>query len=65
MINKPLPLNSDYSGDPNIKALKSLKKRGFINDGSTLGFEAEAFGQQVRSEHLAQAPSHMTFRLDC
>ena len=33
LINKPLPLNGDYSKDPNIKA---LKRRGFINHGSTL-----------------------------
>ena len=33
MINKPPPLNRDYNRDPNIKA---LKRRGFINHGSTL-----------------------------
>ena len=33
MINNPPPLNRDYSRDPNIKA---LKRRGFINHGSTL-----------------------------
>ena len=33
MINKPPPLNRDYDRDPNIKA---LKRRGFLNHGSTL-----------------------------
>ena len=33
LINKPPPLNSDYSRDPNIKA---LYRRGFINYESTL-----------------------------
>ena len=33
MINKPPPLNRDDNKDPNIKA---LKRRGFINHGSTL-----------------------------
>ena len=32
MINKPPPLKRDYSRDPYIKA---LKRRGFINHGST------------------------------
>ena len=32
VINKPPPLNRDYNRDPNIKA---LKRRGFINHGST------------------------------
>ena len=36
MITKPPPLNGDYNRDPNIKA---LKRRGFINHGSTLGFK--------------------------
>ena len=31
-MNKPPPLNRDYSRDPKIKA---LKRRGFINHGST------------------------------
>ena len=30
------PLNRDFSKDPNIQA---LKRRGFINHGSTLGFK--------------------------
>ena len=34
MINKPPPLNREYNMDPNMKA---LKRRGFINQGSTLG----------------------------
>ena len=33
MINKPPPLNRDYNRDPNMKA---LKRRGFIDRGSTL-----------------------------
>ena len=33
MINEPPPLNREYNRDPNIKA---LKRRGFINHGSTL-----------------------------
>ena len=33
MINEPHPLNRDYNGDPNMKA---LKRRGFITHGSTL-----------------------------
>ena len=33
LINKPPPLNRDYNRDPNIHA---LKRRGFINQGSTL-----------------------------
>ena len=33
LINKALPVNEDYNEDPNIKA---LKRRGLINDGSTL-----------------------------
>ena len=33
MIDKPPPLNRDYNRDPNIQA---LKRRGFINQGSTL-----------------------------
>ena len=33
MKNKPPPLNRDYNRDPNIKA---LKRRGFVNHGSTL-----------------------------
>ena len=33
MINKPPPLNRDYDKGPNIEA---LKRRGFINHGSTL-----------------------------
>ena len=33
MINKPPPLKRDYNRDPYIKA---LKRRGFINHGSTL-----------------------------
>ena len=33
MINEPPPLNRDYDRDPNIK---SLKRRGFIKQGSTL-----------------------------
>ena len=33
MINKPPPLNRDYNRDPHIKA---LKRREFINHGSTL-----------------------------
>ena len=33
MINKTPPLNRDYNRDPNMKA---LKRRGFINHGSTL-----------------------------
>ena len=32
VMNKPPPLNRDYNRDPNIKA---LKKRGFINHGSS------------------------------
>ena len=32
-MNKPPPLNMDYKRDPNIWA---LKRRGFINHGSTL-----------------------------
>ena len=36
MINKPPPHNMGYNRDPDIKA---LKRRGFINHGSTLGFE--------------------------
>ena len=35
MINEPPPLNRDNNRDPNIKA---LKRRGFINHGSTLGW---------------------------
>ena len=31
--NKPPPLNRDYNRHPNIK---TLRKEGFINDGSTL-----------------------------
>ena len=33
MINKPPPLNRDYSRNPYIKP---LKRRGYINHGSTL-----------------------------
>ena len=33
LINKPPPHNRDYNRDPNIKA---LKRRGFMNQGSTL-----------------------------
>ena len=33
MINKSPPLCREYSGDPNIEA---LKRRAFINHGSTL-----------------------------
>ena len=33
LITKPPPLNRDYNGDPNIKA---LKRKGFTNQGSTL-----------------------------
>ena len=33
LINKPPPSNRDYNRNPNIKA---LRKRGFINHGSTL-----------------------------
>ena len=33
MINKPLPHNRDYNGDPNIEAIKT---KGFIHQGSTL-----------------------------
>ena len=33
LINKPPPQNGDYTGVPNILA---LKMRGFINHGSTL-----------------------------
>ena len=36
MIDLP-PLNRDYNGDPNAKA---LKRRWFINHGSTFGFRA-------------------------
>ena len=32
-MNKPPPLNKDYHRDPNSKA---LKRKGFINHGSTL-----------------------------
>ena len=32
VINKPSPLQRDYNGDPNMKA---LKRRGFLNHGST------------------------------
>ena len=35
MINKPPPLNRDYNRDLTMKA---LKRRGFIHNGSTLGF---------------------------
>ena len=34
MINEPPSLNRDYNRDPNMKA---LKRRGVINQGSTLG----------------------------
>ena len=34
LINKPPPFNKGYNRDPNIKA---LKRREFINHGSTLG----------------------------
>ena len=34
LISKPPPLNREHNRDPNIKA---LKRRGFINHGSTLG----------------------------
>ena len=33
MINKPTLINRGYNRDPNIKA---LKRRGFLNHGSTL-----------------------------
>ena len=33
-INKPPPLTGDHNRDPDIKA---LKRRGVINQGSTLG----------------------------
>ena len=33
MIHKPPPLNRDYTRGPNVWA---LKRRGFINQGSTL-----------------------------
>ena len=35
MIIRHPPLNKDDNRDPNIKA---LKRRGFMNHGSTLGF---------------------------
>ena len=33
LINKPPPLNRDYKREPNTRA---LKRRGFMNHGSTL-----------------------------
>ena len=41
LINKPPPLNRDYSRDLYIKA---LRWRGFINHGSTLGCEVRDSG---------------------
>ena len=38
MMNNPPPLNRDYKRDPNSKA---LRKKGFINHGSTLGFKVQ------------------------
>ena len=60
MINKPPPLNRDYSRDPNIKA---LKKRGFINHESTLraysfkfrlwGAGVEVWGRNMAHRHFS------------
>ena len=36
-MNKPPALSRDYNRDPKIKA---LKRKGFINHGSVLGFRA-------------------------
>ena len=41
MINKPPPLNRDDNRNPNIKA---LKRRGFINHGSTLDISSWGIG---------------------
>ena len=41
LINKPPLLDRDYNTDPNIKA---LKRRGFINHGSTLGLRYRVSG---------------------
>ena len=40
MTNNPPPLHRDYDRDPNIKA---LKRKGFINHGSTLGLQVPGF----------------------
>ena len=41
MIHNPPPLNGDYNKDPNMKA---LKRRGFINHGSTFSKPALSRG---------------------
>ena len=56
MINKPPPLNRDYNKDPNTKA---LKRRGFINHGSTLGdsSQVEKFVRKRQSDRAAVGES--------
>ena len=59
MINKPPPLNREYNGDPNIKAIKT---KWCINHGSTLpkkGATNRASGLRYFEEPY-QASAHQT-----